>query len=954
MAMVVLATVPTPAAAQDAPATVAVPAAAQEALDAGRYLAAAAQLEQAAGVCAARFGDSGAAAAPCLAVLTAWIDALLSVEQSAKAEAVARRRLAIARARFGEVHGETASGYSDLAVALKQLGRRREAEVYTRRDLALSLQIHGRISEDTYISCSNLASNLDAQGRHDEAVPLRREALAITQALAGGSDRVTAATAAAWSNLGFTLQNTGAYRDAVVAYRQGLAQRRAVLPPHHPLIVLTLSNLATNLQALGDFTEARALLEEALDHDLALGGPATVRQAYTFHALARNSLAEGRAEAALAQDRRALAIFDALDGRRTGLSSGALSGMAHALAALGRRVEADAQYRAVLGIELALQPPDPVRVANARLSVAESLLALGLPRDAAREARLALLAPDTGPVRRADAHIVLAKAEHALGRMEAAADGARAALAALDTVGLADGDARIEALTLLGRVELGASATATQGRARIDAAAALVVARAARLRWFDIVAHRYLADRAAVFGLAVAARWNGAGADGTTCDTACGYAFVAAQRGSNLAAATALVRRRDIPIGLAELSDEHDRLVAERERIDAVQASAVFDPDAANRRAARRAAIDDRLAAIDRAAAAFAGAPVRPEPLTPEQAQARLHPRQALLLVLPVQDATFVWTVTPTQATWRRIASRPRAGPARRWTDGGVDRAWGQGVLQDLAPLLSGVDTLFVVSSGAAAQVAMAALPVDGDLLLGERVGLIALPGVSQMNDSAVPRRAGGFFGIGAPVNTLGAGDVPLSPLRHAAAELATVGALFAGRATVRTGPAAREATLADDPALATASLVLMSTHGIERSIDALDEQGLVLEPGGGADGFLTAGEIAQWRLSADLVVLAACDSAAPDATLSGDPHSGLARAFLQAGARAVLVSQRPVDDAATSRLIVALFRALARDATLPVSQALRAAMVEVRRADGERFADPRAWGSFVLVATAP
>jgi len=60
-------------------------------------------------------------------------------------------------------------------------------------------------------------------------------------------------------------------------------------------------------------------------------------------------------------------------------------------------------------------------------------------------------------------------------------------------------------------------------------------------------------------------------------------------------------------------------------------------------------------------------------------------------------------------------------------------------------------------------------------------------------------------------------------------------------------------------------------------------------------DGLLAMDEIAALRLNADWVVLSACNTAGGDQAGS-DVISGLGRAFFYAGARALLVSNWPVD----------------------------------------------------------
>ncbi|HYF23596.1 MAG TPA: CHAT domain-containing protein, partial [Caulobacteraceae bacterium] len=180
-------------------------------------------------------------------------------------------------------------------------------------------------------------------------------------------------------------------------------------------------------------------------------------------------------------------------------------------------------------------------------------------------------------------------------------------------------------------------------------------------------------------------------------------------------------------------------------------------------------------------------------------------------------------------------------------------------------------------------------------------------------------------------------------------------------KSLIKVGDAATEtavrATYRDQ--LARADNVIFSTHGLVAGTaftadgnGAVAEPGLVLTPPKSAsaadDGFLSASEAAQLRLSADFVVLSACNTAAPDGRPGAEGLSGLARAFFYAGARSVLVSHWEVSDAATSALMVSAFDA-ARDRSVGGrAKAMRKAMLEVR-AD-PKHADPYFWAPFALV----
>ena len=125
----------------------------------------------------------------------------------------------------------------------------------------------------------------------------------------------------------------------------------------------------------------------------------------------------------------------------------------------------------------------------------------------------------------------------------------------------------------------------------------------------------------------------------------------------------------------------------------------------------------------------------------------------------------------------------------------------------------------------------------------------------------------------------------------------------------------------------------------------------LALVPGAGHDGRVTVGEIATLRLASPLVVLAACQTGAATTT-RGDAvaevaRSGLADAFLSAGARSVLASLLPVPDLVTDDLMTAFYRARGHGGEAEaLAQAQRGAIAS----PDATVRHPRAWASFVLL----
>lgn len=154
---------------------------------------------------------------------------------------------------------------------------------------------------------------------------------------------------------------------------------------------------------------------------------------------------------------------------------------------------------------------------------------------------------------------------------------------------------------------------------------------------------------------------------------------------------------------------------------------------------------------------------------------------------------------------------------------------------------------------------------------------------------------------------------------------------------------------------LSATAVIAFATHGLlSGDLPGLDEPALVMTPPANPDfaddGLLTASEITELKLSADWVILSACNTAGGDAP-GAEGLSGLARAFLFAGARSILVSHWPVRDDAAARLTTGTFKALVAGEARGKADALRHAMLELMADPRDpTLAHPSAWAPFVLV----
>jgi len=180
----------------------------------------------------------------------------------------------------------------------------------------------------------------------------------------------------------------------------------------------------------------------------------------------------------------------------------------------------------------------------------------------------------------------------------------------------------------------------------------------------------------------------------------------------------------------------------------------------------------------------------------------------------------------------------------------------------------------------------------------------------------------------------------PLSPLPGAEAEAKAIAALL--KVNAITGGQGTETAIVEK--MPQARLIHLATHGLLDNVQGL-ESAIALTPSSSDDGFLTAAEILDLQLQAELVVLSACDTAR--GKITGDGVIGLSRSLISAGVPSVLVSLWAVPDAPTADLMTAFYQNLQTNPNK--AQALRQAMLSTM----ETYPDPGDWAAFTLIGEA-
>lgn len=262
------------------------------------------------------------------------------------------------------------------------------------------------------------------------------------------------------------------------------------------------------------------------------------------------------------------------------------------------------------------------------------------------------------------------------------------------------------------------------------------------------------------------------------------------------------------------------------------------------------------------------------------------------------------------------------AGGDATWEQ--VAKELGTILLEPHADALLAARQLRVVASGALLGIPFSALCLRGRVL-GEHLVVSMLPNIGSYPHLVDQRRTEPALCVGDPDGmayhtAADSAPRPLRDLPGARLEARAIAAIHHVDPLV--GADATEAAVRER--LPTAAVAHLATHGL---IDPTSALASSVQLAFGDE--LTVAEVLALRIDADLVVLSACQTGT-GARPAGEEILGLARAFLAAGARSVLVTLWPVRDDTTAVVMKHVHEH--RLAGRPTSQALAEAQHLVSR----------------------
>ena len=794
---------------------------------------------------------------------------------------------------------------NNLAVLYCQ-GRYAEAEPFIKRSLAIAEKALGPEHPDVGTALNNLAVLYRSQGRYAEAEPLYKRSLAIREK-ALGPDHPDVGTSL--NNLAVLYQSQGRYAEAEPLYKRSLAIREKALGPEHPDVGTSLNNLALLYQAQGRYAEAEPLYKRSLAiREKALGPehPDVGDVAQQPGRARLSTRATGRGCRLLAAQHRRHPAPRRARPRRRPTERGPGEAQRHGTSgALSRRPPPRG----------AGPRPEPRRSQAEMFETAQwaqgSEAAASLAQMAARSAKGS---PQLGGLVRErqdlvsewqakDKQLIAAKSEAPAKRKADAEKALADRLAAIDTR-LAEIDRRLaQDFPDYAALASPAPVSVAEVQAQLGADEALVL-------FLDTPEWKPLPEETFVWVVTkTEVRWV----------------------------------RSDL--GTAALTRE---VAALRCGLDAT----AWDGDGAEKCAKALGIPLDK-----------APGPNQPLPFD----HARAHKLYTALFgevqdLIKGKHLLIVPSGPLTQLPFQVLVTKPPTSGDHRAV------AWlAREHAITVLPAVSSLKALRRVGKPSAAPRPMIGFGnplLDGpDARYADRAKLARekqrCPETRSQRLAALAGHRGGVLRVETRGGLADVSHIKMQvPLPETADELCAVAQDVKAEARdIRLGAQATEREvkrLSASGELAKYRMVHFATHGVlAGQLDGTHEPGLILTPPDKAteedDGYLSASEIAALKLDADWVILSACNTAAGAAT-SAEALSGLARAFIYAQARALLVSHWEVYSDATVKLITAAVREMARDPKVGRAEALRRSMLALIDKGEPHEAHPAYWAPFVVV----
>ncbi len=185
----------------------------------------------------------------------------MAMSEYQKAMKYYNKALVIQEKVLGKTHDVTATTYNNIGHAQQALGQYDNALKYYEKALRINIQVFGEEDPKTATALASLASLYEQRADYPKALGYFNKALKIRKKVLGEEHPETATS---YNNLGAFYVVQGDIPSALENYKKCLVIRQKVLGAEHPLTAQINNNMGSAYSAVGDYTKALKLYKVAL------------------------------------------------------------------------------------------------------------------------------------------------------------------------------------------------------------------------------------------------------------------------------------------------------------------------------------------------------------------------------------------------------------------------------------------------------------------------------------------------------------------------------------------------------------------------------------------------------------------------------------------------------------------------------------------------------------------
>ncbi len=291
---------------------------------------------------------------------------------------------------------EIAEVWTDLAWMIGFQRSDRSAGERAAQHAANALRRSGGDPELEAKRLGTLGYVLEASGAYEDAVASFEASLALAEQTLGPDDPRLAQPL---NGLAMTLKNMGEYDRSAEVFARTLELLRRTVGPEHPQNATVLANLGNLLRARGKLDESEAAHRRGLAIRIATTGERNPEVAGSYHNLGTLAIDRGDYEGAADSFRRAEALLVAIYGEQHGHVGTVRNGLCFALYLQRKGEEARAACEAAIAVQVAALGEDHPMVASTRTNLGLALDMVGDLEGAIEQHRrsLAVMEAKLGP-----------------------------------------------------------------------------------------------------------------------------------------------------------------------------------------------------------------------------------------------------------------------------------------------------------------------------------------------------------------------------------------------------------------------------------------------------------------------------------------------------------------------------------------------------------------------------